>query len=403
MQMKNVALTTLSLALVAGLAVAQQRAQTPPPRPSPPSPPPLTQEKAFFYFLAIYGTPGDAVKRYGSYFDAGNYCRAMADEFERGRYTESIRARIAAEVGKIDFGDKFIATGEAMLAEYSFASHSFPIVRVPQFGWCIDAGRSFFGNCTGSVLHVDVFRREDAINATDFNWSLPMSEGEGSTFVKSRTSAQSGGVDRRVTARITYSVLNKKGRLEESWHGQAAEFIPFIYSVEVYGNDSLTKKLGVVPKINSLTPGNPEEMRAAEERVKEEAPEKLRALLTTRPVLAGTLFQGAKITLRVMSFDSGTGSVSAEVDFTGDVRSGTVYDPPLVKTLKGHSSRAVGNVSGDTLNLTATWTEVSFLGHKTTEGIHFKLRFNGPARTLVGPWCNGTKECTDGTASFDLK
>jgi hypothetical protein len=61
-----------------------------------------------------------------------------------------------------------------------------------------------------------------------------------------------------------------------------------------------------------------EEQRLADERDRREAPEKLRALLATRPVLDGTYMNGFgsnKLTLKVISFDSGTGFVSGEVKF----------------------------------------------------------------------------------------
>jgi hypothetical protein len=146
-----------------------------------------------------------------------------------------------------------------------------------------------------------------------------------------------------------------------------------------------------------------EEQRLADERARKEAPEKLRALLTTRPVLGGIMGGYGGATLRVMSFDSGTGSVSAELDFIGHGRTGSVYDPPLAKSPDGHSSRAVGNVSGDTLNLTATWTEKRFLGEVDKGLVRLKLRYDGSARKLVGPAYWGNQESEWLVMSFDLK
>ena len=228
---------------------------------------PMTAERAFLYYIAIYGVPDNVVDRYASYFDASNYKRAMADEFERGRYRTAMQAKIADQVRRLDFNDKFTLVGSATnrgytsLGEYSFENHSFPINNIPTTGFCIDAGRTFFGNCTGTVLHVDVFRLEDAVNATDFTWSLPMPETEASAFVRNRT-AGSGGVDRNVTVRITYSVVNMKGKAEDSVHGQAASFKPVIYSVEVFADARLTRKLGVIPRSSSAAPSTAEEWHA---------------------------------------------------------------------------------------------------------------------------------------------
>ena len=234
-----------------------QSAPRPPTSPTPParqvaSLPEMTAEKAFYYYVAIYGAPANVVERYGSYFDGPNYSRAMANEFERARYQRDIQAKITDAVKNLNFSDKFTFVGSASsdgytaLGEYSFDRHSFPIGPIPTIGFCVDAGRTFFGNCTGTVLHVDVFKFQNAVNAASFSWALPMSEAEAAAFVNSRTVAGSGGANRRVVTRITYSIVNKKGQIEDPSSGRAASFCPFIHSVEVFSDASLSKKLGVI-------------------------------------------------------------------------------------------------------------------------------------------------------------
>lgn len=135
-----------------------------------------------------------------------------------------------------------------------------------------------------------------------------------------------------------------------------------------------------------------EELRLAEERARKEAPEKLRALLATHPELDGRWGTrpsgtGGGFTLRVTSFDPTTGSVSGAMDFFGAFYgySGT-YDPPIGQGKHGHSSRVVGSVSGDTLNLTAAWTHEGFVGGASREAAHFTLRYDGLSHSLVGTW-----------------
>lgn len=229
-------------------------------------PPPLTDEKAFFYFIAIYGAPANPIERYGNYFDASNYRRAMADEFERHRYVERIGALIADGVNKINFSDKFTFVGSTtfegytMLGEYSFTRNSFPLLNVPYSSLCRNMDHSS-GICHGTFLDVAYnARARDAVNGADFNWSVPMSEADANAFVKSRTMAQPGVVNRQVAARITYSITNTKAR--SSFDGRAV-FAPFIYSVEVFSDESLTQKLGVIPKIKSLGPSTAEDWRLA--------------------------------------------------------------------------------------------------------------------------------------------
>lgn len=241
--------------------------QTPQPRPSfSPAPPRMSREKAFYYFVAMYGFgrvlrdggPDDIIELYGEAFDANNYKRAMADEFERNRYKERIRARIADEVRKIDFSEKFTFVAEGTLGEYSFGSHSFPFVRdlFQEYHFCIAeySGRS-------CKLDVSAFSTKVAVNRDDFNWSVPMSETDAGAFVKSRSTDSTGKVDRRIAVRITYSVVNKKGQSNPYFDYSYPIFFPFIYSAEAYADESLTKKLGVIPKINSQGPSTAEELR----------------------------------------------------------------------------------------------------------------------------------------------
>jgi hypothetical protein len=273
----------LALAVPCAAYAQQPRKPTPnsgttaapqPSRPKPsmsPEPPRMSPEKAFYYFVAMYGFgrvlrdgggSDDIIRIYGESFDANNYQRAMADEFERNRYKERIRAKIADEVKKVDFNDKFTFVAQARLGEYSFGSHSFPLVRdsFQEYRFCIGPGRPY-GNCT--FLDVSAFRAQDGVNRNDFNWSVPMSETAASAFVKSRSADGTGKIDRTIAVRITYSVVNKTGQANPYFEKSFPIFSPFIYSVEAYGDKSLTAKLGVVPKINSLGPTTADELRLA--------------------------------------------------------------------------------------------------------------------------------------------
>lgn len=225
-----------------------------------PSPRPMSAEKAFYYFVAIYGQTSGVVERYGKFFDASNYARAMADEFERNRYWQRLIERIKDGVSKVDFSEKFTLVAQATLGEYSFGSQSFPIVWLPEYSTC--CGQA---GCRDScpIPDLSLFRVRDAVNGNDFNWSVPMPETDASAFVKSRSTAGTSIVDRSITVRITYSVVNKEGRYQNIDYPRGRTFSPFIYSVETYGDESLTKKLGVIPKINSLGASTAEEWRLA--------------------------------------------------------------------------------------------------------------------------------------------
>ena len=219
--------------------------QKTPPRPSVSAVlSPMTDLQEFYYRVAIYGyartkTFGkpndnegyDNVNFFGETFDNDNYKRAMADEFERNRYRTRIRAKIEEEVRKVNFNQKFTLVGYEKLGEYSFERHSFPI---------------------GS---------QTSVNGNQFASELPMSEADASAFVKSRASA-SGNINRTVKVRITYSVVNDRAGFSLLNAVYTPYFNYFIYSVEVFGDENMTQKMGVIPRIN-LVPNNGEEWRLA--------------------------------------------------------------------------------------------------------------------------------------------
>ena len=265
--MKKLALAVISVAFLAGFASAQQQAQrkspssaaSSPSRSQNASPHPMTAEEAFFYFATIFGPGGNIADRYASYFDAANYKQAMANEFSRARYQEKMQAKVEAELKRIDFNREFTITGQAGLGEYSFASHSFPVSGGGVVLFCMDAARTFFGNCQGSILHVEAFAEQNAVNAADFDWLLTMPEAEASAFLKSRTTGVNGGVNRAVFTKITYSIIGVRGRTE-GVGGLPATFKPYIHTVEVYSDGSLTRQLGTLTK----RPGIPESAYAPE-------------------------------------------------------------------------------------------------------------------------------------------
>jgi uncharacterized protein DUF4852 len=234
-------------------------------------PPQMSPEKAFYYFVAMYGfgkilrygEPDDAIQIYGESFDAGNYARAMADEFERKRYKEQVRTKIMDGVKKVDFNEKFTFVASATLGEYSFADHSFPLQLLQEYHFCI--GPSSVIDYTGcELIAVTGFRAKDAVNGKDFNFSLPTSETDASAFIKSRSNG-TGKVDRSIALVITYSVVSKRWQQPGVEPGEYSRpiFSPFIYSIEAYTNKALTAKLGIVPKINSAGAGTAEELRLA--------------------------------------------------------------------------------------------------------------------------------------------
>jgi hypothetical protein len=209
--------------------------------------PQFSEEKAFLYSLAIAGTPpAKAVEQYASYFDAVNYSRAMADEFERNRYLTQMTSTLADRVSKVDFREQFTFEGPATLGEYSFETHAFPLVTLPNGQFYITVPAAAHNRVGGSydLLASHYFRAQDAVNKNEFNWSIPMPEAEASAFVKERTTNQPGNINRRVTAKITYSIMSWMIKVNATPISSA--FAPYIHLVEIYGDESRQRKLAVI-------------------------------------------------------------------------------------------------------------------------------------------------------------
>jgi hypothetical protein len=237
--MKDVA---VAVALVSGLAAAPVAAQIRPPAAAPGAsgrtstgsrsqPSAMTPETAFFYYLAIYGSPPDVVDRYARRFDAVNFNRAMADAAQRGPYRQRVQDKIARTLRELDFQTTFVFTAPAMLDDYSRAAQAFPILGAQELGDHFYF--SFYAEGGGFDVHPMLVR--DAVNASAFNWSVPMPQADAAAWIGAHR-------DRRVTLRITYSVTKGKG---DDAHN--AYFKPQIRSVEAFADEQMTKKLGTAP------------------------------------------------------------------------------------------------------------------------------------------------------------
>jgi hypothetical protein len=204
--------------------------QTSVPLVSPPAPR-MTKEDLFFYRLArdAHGVSDAVVDEYGKAFDENNYRKAMADEFERTKYKEGLRARVESGLSRADFNRRFSLVESATLGEYVFERHSFPMVLSS-------------GDTTG-------------VNGYNFDWVLPMSEIDANAFVKKRSGSYRG-VDRRIYLRITYSIVNQK----PPWSG----FLYFFHSIEAFADEGITQRLGAIPKQNLPGSSTSEEWRSAQ-------------------------------------------------------------------------------------------------------------------------------------------
>lgn len=212
----------------------------------------ITNEKAFFYIMAINNLkPTDALKAkdyidfYGCSFDTYDYKNSTKDEFEKNSYRERIKTKILAGINKVNFNDKFSSTGNLMLGEYSFSDHFFPIT---SFGSQLDISICCPGYNGVSSCPIRIYMnglKEQVINKNNFNWALKMSEEEASAFIKRRKD-NNGDIDRKVYCRITYSIVSEKYSYYD-----AHRFKSFFYSIDVYEDSYLTKKIGSLPIINN--------------------------------------------------------------------------------------------------------------------------------------------------------
>lgn len=237
--------TTVYLLFLA-LALPQSVSAAPPHKQasSHPSPAAMTREQGFYYWIAVYGAPPNVVDRYATIFDADNYKRAMADEFVRNQYRAATQDRISSNVKRLTFDEKYIYVSPidhnnaAKFGEYSFATHSFPVIEP-------NTGFSYFNYwVAGNGFDVNPFSLEMALNAKDFSWSLPMPEGQARALLQAHPS-------RQLTLRIVYSVTKRK----KDVHSQRYYLTPFIHSIEVFADSTTTTPIGKLAR-DATTPGS---------------------------------------------------------------------------------------------------------------------------------------------------
>ncbi len=190
----------------------------------------MSEETAFYYSVAVSGHPESFVDDYARYFDGGSSLPGMNDEFERARSRAAVRAKLLAKVEKIDFMERFTFVCPVRLGAYSFQERAFPLELDQGEG-----GFTYFSHFVGIFgVEVNPFVAGKPVNVSDIYWSLPMSEDEGSAFIRSRP-------DRDVTMKVVYSVTKKQEVL-----GSRAYLVPLIESVEIFGDEYLTKRLGAL-------------------------------------------------------------------------------------------------------------------------------------------------------------
>ena len=207
--------------------------------------PEMTKEEGFYFWVAVYGASADMVDKYARVFDSDNYRRAMANEFERSKYRKAMEDLIRARADGLTFDEKFTfmswrdSNNGAKFGEYSFEKHEFPI-KLP------DTGFSYFNYWVGgNGFDVNPFDLGMALNATDFSWTLPMSEEAGAALLKSRP-------NRIITLRIVYSVTRDKNDVNSSRY----YLTPFIHSIEAFADPEMTKPLGSLA-MNPTAPRDP--------------------------------------------------------------------------------------------------------------------------------------------------
>ena len=169
-------------------------------------------------------------------------------------------------------------------------------------------------------------------------------------------------------------------------HGHGVHFRPLGWvavvvlcsTVWIGANSFLTRRRAeaqAVAELRAAARGRAaDEKRSAEERARREAPDKLRALLTSLPALHGTYRTGygpTAVTLNILTFNSETGAVTAEAEFAPE---------------NGKTKRANGAVSGDRLELTVLALSDS------KPWILMRLRYDGMAGALEGQWFNADSD-----------
>ena len=198
-------------------------------------------EKVFFYYASLNNlTPENCIDQYASTFDSYNYNQANSDEFKRNKYREKEKQIISEGLKNINYNDKFVTFESARLGEYSFSDHSFPIGPI-NFRTQVNITSTKKLPSSNDVRTSTYYLNDEVINQKYFLFSLKMSENEASAFIASRKD-QRGSINRNVTLRVTYSIINNP--INKNNSGSLSRFKGYVYSIEFFGDNN--KRIGIL-------------------------------------------------------------------------------------------------------------------------------------------------------------
>lgn len=211
----------------------------------------LTPEKAFFYFLKIYG-PSDGnydnyIVNYGSLFDKINFDNSKSDEFERGKYISKVRNILITGVRGINFKDRYIVYGVGAFGEYNFDNKYFPIN-----AWDWNISRSFPDDIGGASNgdYFYNFKNRNFINLWAFNTVINMDSEKANLFIKSRKNIE-GKIDRKVYLKVSFSVIDKYTPTSNNSYS----FFSYCHAIEIYSDPEMKNKISVLkPLFNYYDP-----------------------------------------------------------------------------------------------------------------------------------------------------
>lgn len=250
--------------------------------------PGMTEKEGLLYFLGINNNidpdeviydhskinkkytenPNTWTTSYLKKFDSYNYKLSKNDEFKCYELYKSAREKIINERQKVDFNRKFNISFSANLGEYNFDLQAFPIY----FNFREQSNKFFYRDPEIYLCNINNIADFEMYNI--YIYSLPysgelvlrMSPSEASKLITSRKNINTGKIDRSVSLKITYSILNQKNYKCDKYSmvDYYTGLIAKAYSIDVWSDEYELKKLGEIKKTtttqtnpNSNTPSSP--------------------------------------------------------------------------------------------------------------------------------------------------
>lgn len=183
-------------------------------------------------------------------FDRANYDKMINDEFSYDSYAMNSTEKLDSAIAQTDLSQKYFGIYNAQFGEYSFPDSTFPITNMTYWGDVGELGNGLFHKCDQEINKSGSSFCLKAViswidNIEQFSGKINISPTEAKKLIEKRKNAD-GTVNREIYLKRIFSFTDVIRDLRTTIHDgylYEKKLTVHLYSIEVYEDRALTKKL----------------------------------------------------------------------------------------------------------------------------------------------------------------